>query len=378
MAIRRFPTIEDMLEGLRAEAAPQPPGFDEEQASHRRAMPVQRLLGGGMRYDDALALHRLSAEGVAWQRAAAFLGDGNVVAGDDAGHPASKRSWYRYASACFRFGQAALPVDNDDKRRLHARMVESFGLSAALDEPATEKHEIPWRGGKLCGWLMRPPGERPAPVVMVLGGFDGWREDYALGAEQLVRHGVAAFMVDGPGQGETRLRHGLYLDASFVEAFAKVADYLAGDPRLAPRLGVWGNSLGGSLAAWVAASNPAVAAVCVNGGTIRPAELPERYPRFWSKVEALVGSQDRQLVRAIVDNLDLTVAAADIRCPLLQLHGAPDTVFLLDNARQIYERASSADKTLLVWDDGDHCIYNHTEQKNLDVAAWFADRLISA
>ncbi len=378
MVLRLVRTIEDDPDRPHADASAREPGFHEEQASHRRAMPVQRLLGGGMRYDDALALHQLSSEGVAWERAAEFLGKRNVAAANEAEYPASRRAWYRYASACFRFGQSALPVDNDRKRRLHALMVECFGAAAQLDVPITEKHEIPWKGGKLCGWLMRPVGDRPVPVVMVLGGFDGWREDYTLGADQLVRHGVAAFLVDGPGQGETRLRHGLYLDESFVNAFEAVSNYLGDDPRLTPELGVWGNSLGGTLAAWVAASIPAVRAVCVNGGTIRPLELPERYPRFWSKVEALVGSTDRGVAHRIVERLDLSSAASDISCPFLLLHGKPDTVFLLENAQEMYERASSPDKTMLVWADGDHCIYNHTEQKNLYIAAWFASRLISA
>ncbi|WP_310596225.1 serine aminopeptidase domain-containing protein [Sphingomonas sp.] len=338
-------------------------------------MPVQRLIGGGMRYDDAHDLHRLSGEGIAWQHAAEFLGQRNIAAGDAARHAASQRDWYRYASACFRFGQAALPTDDDRKRRLHALMVESFALAAQLDDPVTEKHDIAWRDGKLCGWLMRPAGDMPVPVVMIFGGFDGWREDYTLCADQLVRHGIAAFLVDGPGQGETRLRHGLYLGSDFVDAFRTVADHLLADPRFTT-LGVWGNSLGGTLATWVAASIPAVQALCVNGGTIRPAELPERYPRFWSKVEALTGSPDRAAARAIIDGLDLSGVAADVRVPFLQLHGTPDTVFLLENAREIYERVSSLDKRLLVWADGDHCIYNHSEQKNLYVADWFADRLI--
>ncbi|TWC76436.1 serine aminopeptidase S33 family [Rhizobium sp. SJZ105] len=367
-------TLEDDPDRPQAEATAQDEDFVAEQASHRRSMPVQRLLGGGMRFDDAQDLHRMNAEGVSWQRAAEFLGQRNLAAGNASPHAAAQRSWYRYASACFRFGQAALPTDDDEKRRLHGLMVESFGLAARLEEPVVEKHEIDWNGGKLCGWLMRPVAEGPVPIVMVLGGFDGWREDYVLGADQLVRHGIAAFLVDGPGQGETRLRHRLYLDDSFVDAFGTVAKSIAADRRFTT-LGVWGNSLGGTLAAWVAAFTPQVRAVCVNGGTIRPAELPERYPRFWSKAEALVGSAERGIAQEILNGLDLSPVAARIKIPFLQLHGTPDKVFLLENAQEIYDRVSSSDKKLLIWADGDHCIYNHTEQKNLYVAGWFADRL---
>lgn len=352
--------------------------FAEEQASHRRAMPVQRLNGGGMRQDDALALHWLTENGVAWQHAAEWLGQRNLRAAAAASSMMAKRAWFRFASASFRFGQAAFPSDDDEKRRLHAAMVVAFGRAAELDDPVTEKVEIAWRGGMLCGWLMRPRGSARAPVVIIMGGFDGWREEYAFGAEELVRAGVAAFLVDGPGQGESRLRHGLFLDVDFPAAFSLIAEHLRADDRLSGRVGIWGNSLGGTLAAWVAARNRSIAAVCVNGGSIRPAELPERFPRFWTKVEALVGSSEPARARAVVDALDLGDAVGAITCPLLQLHGTADAVFLLDNARVIHDRAASPDKTLLIWRDGDHCIYNHSEAKNLYVADWFASRLFSA
>ena len=53
----------------------------------------------------------------------------------------------------------------------------------------------------------------------------------------------------------------------------------------------------------------------------------------------------------------------------------PDTVFTFANARSLYEAAGSADKTLLAWDDGDHCLYNHAQEKNCTVADFFSDRL---
>jgi esterase/lipase len=88
-----------------------------------------------------------------------------------------------------------------------------------------------------------------------------------------------------------------------------------------------------------------------------------------------VGSAEPEQVLAIMQQLDLSAAVSEIRCPLLQLHSPIDSVFMLDNARPIHDRASSTDKTLLIWQDGDHCIYNHWEEKNMAVADWFADRL---
>jgi len=69
--------------------------------------------------------------------------------------------------------------------------------------------------------------------------------------------------------------------------------------------------------------------------------------------------------------LDLHLDSAEIRCPLLQLHGVPDSVFKLGDARVIHDSALSTDKTLMLWDDGDHCLYNHWEERNMCAADWF-------
>jgi alpha-beta hydrolase superfamily lysophospholipase len=355
-----------------------PESFAAEQESLRRAMPIQRLLSGGMCYADATAMHAAGHAGVGWTDCGEWLGerDLRLACGAPSAHTA--RSWFRFASACFRFAQSAIPRDTDRKRNIYRKMVNSFGAACALDVPITEKHEISWRSGKLCGWLMRPANIASPPVVILMGGFDGWREEYHAGAVQLVERGVAAFLIDGPGQGETRLFHHSYLDADFPDAFATAAVHLREHCALDPRVGIWGNSLGGFLAAKTVATHPHVFnALCVNGGTMHPLELPKRYPRFFEKVEALMGSTDRARAMECLQGLDVSRDVTAIRCPLLQLHSVPDQVFLLENARPIHDHAASPDKTFLLWEDGDHCIYNHFEEKNMVVADWFAQRLVN-
>lgn len=352
--------------------------FLAEQDSLRRAMPIQRLIGSGMSFADASVLHAAAEAGVSWDDCGEWLGRRNLRLAISSGSAVSSRMWHRFASACFRAAQSAIPVDTDRKRALFRAMVESFAAASKLDDPVTEKQTIEWRGKMLHAWLLRPPSVATAdtPCVIIMGGFDGWREEYYPAARALVDRGVAALLIDGPGQGETRLFEHLFLDADFPDAFAATATHLRETCRLGPKIGIWGNSLGGHLAAATAARHPdLIDALCVNGGTIRPLELPERHERFFAKVEALVGTTDRTTVLNIMHQLDLTDDARSIRCPMIQLHSVPDQVFLLENARQIYDRAASTDKTLLVWDDGDHCIYNHSDEKHAIVADWFATHL---
>jgi hypothetical protein len=39
------------------------------------------------------------------------------------------------------------------------------------------------------------------------------------------------------------------------------------------------------------------------------------------------------------------------------------------------ERCPSADKTLISWETGEHCLYSFAEERDITVAEWFASRL---
>ena len=200
--------------------------FIQEEASHRRGIPLQRLLAGGMRYADAIALLAAADFGIEWADAGAWLGDRNLRLAQAAFSDESQRRCLRFASACFRFGQLSLVRDTGRKKLLSHRKTQSFADAAALDRPVTERHEIEWRHGRLCGWLMRPRIISARSVVIIIGGFDGWCEEHYLGAKQLIGRGMAVLLLDGPGQGDTRLFHDLYFDADFHEAFSTAANYL--------------------------------------------------------------------------------------------------------------------------------------------------------
>ncbi|MFT3873618.1 MAG: alpha/beta hydrolase [Nocardioides sp.] len=359
----------------------QPPLSKAAAEAHKRAMPLQRLTGNGMDYADVVALYAGVDSGTPWDEAAENLGNRNIDRAEreaTAGHSLSARSWYLAASCCYRVGQAIL-ADGPRKHEMFAKMVDAYGKAGDLFEPPFEHLDIPHRGGTLSGWLALPGCAGPTnrwSLVIVMGGFDGWREEYHVGATYLRDRGVATFLVDGPGQGESRLFGGLVLDHDFPAAFSAVIDYLVADDRLNGRVGIWGNSMGGFMAASVAASDGRIEACCVNGGTGRPAEVLDRFPRFVTKVQLLLGVNDADKAIAEMGTYVLTDEQfANLTCPLLILHGTPDQVFLVENARALHGRAASTDKTFLEWPDGDHCIYNHSHDKHTRVSDWFADRL---
>lgn len=363
------------------DAAAPVPVWKAAAEAHKRAMPLQRLTGNGMDYADVVALYAAVDDGTPWEGAAQTLGDRNVARAEEAMaavHLATARSWWLAASCCYRVGQVVLE-DGSRKREIFTEMMKCYGRAGELADPPVEHLHIPYADGELGGWLALPPGEhdpsRPAPIVIIFGGFDGWREEYHVGATYLHQRGIATLLLDGPGQGESRLFGGLVLDEQFTKAFSTVIDHLDNDPRVG-QVGIWGNSMGGYLAASVATADDRIKACCVNGGTVRPAEILDRYPRFTAKVRPLLGIDDPQAATAAMEAFVLTPEdLAHLTCPLLVLHGTPDQVFLVENARLLHDQAASADKTWREWPDGDHCIYNHSHEKHTVVADWFADHL---
>ena len=338
-------------------------------------MPIQRLLDNGMEYSDAVTLHAQVAAGRPWIEAAEELGERDLAragAALSARQLSTARAYFRYASACYRFAQSAIVADTERKLALYRKVMSAFAEGCKLDRPPSQKVDVPFRGRYLGCWLLLPGAKKP-PVVLIFGGADGWRESYFPAAQYLLERGVAALLVDGPGQGETRLFNQLYLTADVHEAYSAILSFLLADQRVGDRIGIWGNSMGGHFAARAACEDQRFAACCVNGGSPRPIEILDRYPRFVEKFRAMTGATDPL---SVLRRLDLADRLSRLSSPLLVLHGVPDQVFLFENARTIYEQAGSQDKQLRVWEDGDHCIYNHAHEKHCLVADWFAARLV--
>ena len=171
--------------------------------AHKRAMPIARLAGNGMDLADALELHAMVDAGADWPEAASELADKNLAHARREllqGHRESARSWYLLASACLRFGQSLLADDDARKLALYGRMLDAFRRSAELSDPPVERVELPWRSGRLTGWLLRSGRRTPHPFVVHLCGIGGSREEYEVGSRYLLERGMSTLLVDAPGR----------------------------------------------------------------------------------------------------------------------------------------------------------------------------------
>jgi alpha-beta hydrolase superfamily lysophospholipase len=266
-------------------------------------------------------------------------------------------------------------LDSPDKLALYRRSLDAFTHAARLAPFPHEKVAIPFADRELSGWLLRPRDADRPDTVIIFGGADGWREEYYEGALYLIERGVGALLLDGPGQGESRMIGGIFLDRAPELAFSAAVTFLRDDPRTGRKVGIWGNSLGGNFALRTAAADSRIVACCDNSGPPAPHKGIETFPRISDRLRAMVGGLELDETRNIFEAIALTPENNRVACDLLVLQGNNDPLVSAGDAAMIYESAPSNSKTMLVWDDGDHCIYNHSHEKHTLIADWFAKAL---
>ena len=137
-------------------------------------------------------------------------------------------------------------------------------MPSARIEPFTVAHE----GASLPGYLHLPRNAHdraPACTIMV-NGADSVKEEYHFWAREFVRRGIAVLTLDGPGQGEMVGKLPMHPDA-WDGPMSAAVDALERSGRVdGARIGIWGSSMGGYLAARAAAFEPRLRAVVSSGG----------------------------------------------------------------------------------------------------------------
>lgn len=239
----------------------------------------------------------------------------------------------------------------------------------------TEVVEIPYEDGKsLPAYLVlpsrRPSGNGPVPCVVFFDGLDITKElQYLRGVEEFSRRGIACLVVDGPGNGESIRFRDLYLRYDCEVAGTAALNYLATRDEIdAGRVAVMGISLGGYFAPRCAAREERFAA-CVAWGAIW-----DYHKRWAARISAgfnvplsvagehiawTVGADSPEAALDMLKDWRLEGVAKDIRMPFLILHGEDDQQVPMAEAEALFNEASSADKTLMVYPKGQpgdqHC-----------------------
>jgi alpha-beta hydrolase superfamily lysophospholipase len=346
-----------------------------ESEAALRQLTHQRLLGYDVEYGDATELRHAVACGVAWADAAiamadrllARLGPQSVVM------PAlARRNLLMRSSALLRIGQIMMLTDTDTRRELYDRAGQLFEEALAI-EGLGDRVVIGSGAKRLMGWHMKSSAAGARPSVLLIGGVEGWGMDFYSFGRYFNALGLDALLIDGPGQGDTRFAFAHFLDFDWIEGLRGAVDYLeARNP--GGRVGMLGSSLGGNFAMLFTAAEPRIAACCNNGAIRVPFAMRQR-KHFFPKLEAFCGPVAPERTAAVWSGLELTPERVALHCPFLLVQGGLDPLVSVEDSRHVLSWIPVSDRSMHIFADGDHCIYNRPADKMSLIGNWFVERL---
>ncbi|WP_369264104.1 alpha/beta hydrolase [Streptomyces sp. R35] len=372
---RPAPVVTLDFVGSRTETEEATSKLSVESQAALRQFSLERMTGYGVDYADAIEVRARVVEGQDWRSAATELAEVCVRrvegATEVAGRP-TRIGYLRRASALLRMSQMMMLSDTAERRQIFARAAELYAQAAVLSADR-ERVTIKTDRGPLTGWLI-PAYDTAVASAIVIGGVEGWAMDFDSIGEALATRDVDTLMLDGPGQGETRLTHEHYLTDHWRDAYRRALDFLAERSPGRP-IGFIGNSMGGSVAMAVASQDTRIRACVDNGGIHAPWLVPPTMGTFFSKMVAACGTEDPDRAMDVWKTITPLSDGPNAGYPLLVVQGGKDPMVSNDLAEILLKGAPTDDTQMVVFSDGNHCVYNHKHDRDAFVADWMRARL---
>ena len=202
-----------------------------------------------------------------------------------------------------------------------------------------ERHEVPFagrdgEGDRIVCYLRRPPAVGAAPLVLMWGGVDAWKEQMTAASDALLARGCATIAMDNAGTGESPVKG--VADAERV--FLTVLQWAQQLPQVArARPGLLGRSFGGYWVTKLAHLSPEriAGAVSWGGGVhhmfqrdwVEASRFPDSYlmELVETRMRMLGVSDDAGYVDAFARLSLLDQGLLDRPCaPLLLVNGKDD------------------------------------------------------
>lgn len=299
---------------------------------------------------------------------------GRAKQAEAAGRRVSAADHYLRASMLYHWGAYLTRPGTPERTAGKELRVKAYREAARLREDI-EPVEIPFGTERLPGYVHRPPKPARPPCVIMIPGADSVKEEYHNWATQFVRRGMATLTFDGPGQGES-LARGIYMQPErYEEAITAVVDYLASRADVdASRIGAWGSSMGGFLAARAGAFEKRLACAVSLGGFYDFRDFPRWYLSTQINVQEDLGLATlRETREYVASRCSLKGVAEKIECPFLVIHGAFDELVTTEEARQMADEAPRGEFAL--FEDAYHTCTNQNARLVPLMCDWVGDKL---
>jgi len=277
------------------------------------------------------------------------------------------------ASSLFHFGSHVWHVDDGLSRSVHARAVDTFGRAGENRDPPVTRIEVDPPGGHpVYAYMHVPdrPSGGPTPLVVLLPGLDSIKEELWAYARPLHERGIATIAIDGPGQGETW--HHRAMTPEYPAVIGWVIDHLEGqdDRRIDPdRLGVYGISLGGFYAPFVAANDDRFAACVGVSGPFTVGPVSEwDSPLLRDQFRWACQSDEMAHIDEITTAMTLEGCIDDLTAPTLILTGSADAIIDPAETKRIADAAPEGE--FILYEGAGHVCNDVPTLYRTHVADW--------
>ncbi|MFQ5683273.1 MAG: alpha/beta hydrolase family protein [Candidatus Binatia bacterium] len=303
-----------------------------------------------------------------------------ALAAEKAGHEVEAREHCFVAATFYSNAVWAIYEDGNAKRIAWVeRKRVCYDKFIRLAGRLIERVELPFEGKSLSALLHLPSrtkADDKVPSILYIPGMDGVKEDHPIYGDPFLERGIAVFSMDGPGQGESRVRGVKCTASNYGEAGRAAFDYLVKRPEIdANRLAIMGSSMGSYWGPRVAAAEPRFKACAVSGVCVEPGQYTifnTATPTFKMNYMYMSGYDDEEAFDEFAKTLTLKEAAPKINCPYLVVAGEDDELCPI---QYVYEfmGAIRAPKVLVVYEGEKHSIRN--PRARTLIVDWLADRL---
>src|SRR5262245_31800811 len=259
----------------------------------------------------------------------------------------------------------------DEKLAVYRKALRCYQGAMARLHPDIERVEVPYEKGlTLPAYFVQGRGSGRRPTVVLFDGMDNAKEMSVIFAGlDLARRGINVLAIDGPGQSEPLRLHNIPTRHDYEAAGIPAYDYVTSRPDVDPhRVAVMGYSFGGYHGPRICAFDKRYAA-CVCFGAMHwnihdfvkghaPTD-PRQTSGATFQWRWVVGAPDVETALEWSKKFTLEGVAEKVTCPILILHGENDRVVPLEEAKKLYERVGSKNKTLRIFTEAEggaeHC-----------------------
>ncbi len=225
-----------------------------------------------------------------------------------AGHKVSARDAYLRAASYFDQALYFVLASSDPTRthegEVYKKMDGCWRAAAKLFTPQFEYVSIPYRGTKLPGWLLTPPGpSRRRPTIILNNGSDAQNIDlYVYGGRAALERGWNAFIFEGPGQGSNLFLRNMPFTVEWEHVVSSVIDVLVRRPGVSRgRIALMGWSFCGLSVVRAAAYERRIAALVADPGVV--SNFTKWEEALGSKLLALLDAGDKAEFNSIWDEV---------------------------------------------------------------------------